>query len=125
MAPVSRIQLGQVIAHAREDKHISQRALARELGVPSSAISRLERGEQLPGNSPDRLAKIARTLDLDANELYELAGYPVSETLPDLPSYLKAKYNLPEDAIDDMANYLNFIEAEYIVREDSDTDQTS
>ncbi|HUD11735.1 MAG TPA: helix-turn-helix transcriptional regulator [Candidatus Saccharimonadia bacterium] len=119
MAPVSRIQLGQVIAHAREDKKLSQRALARELGVPSSAISRLERGEQLPGNSPDRLARIAQTLDLDAHELYELAGYPVSETLPDLPSYLRTKYNLPEGAIDDLAEHLKLLNTEYIERDES------
>jgi transcriptional regulator with XRE-family HTH domain len=123
MAPVSRTQLGQVITQARNEKGLSVRALARELGVPHSAISRLERGEQLPGNTPDRLAKIAAILDIDANELYQLAGFPVSATLPDLPIYLKAKYNLPEGAIDDMENYLKVINAEYIERdEDSKSD---
>ncbi len=120
MAPVSRTELGNYIREARERKGISARELGRRTDIDSAAISRMERGETVPRYAVDRLARIADELGLDSYNLYEMAGYPMSSNLPDLPAYLKAKYKLPEGAVDDMAEYLKILEAEYKVKPDTE-----
>ena len=52
----------------RAARDITQADLAERAGVPQVAISRLERGAR--GLRPDRLARIARALDLDPAEVF-------------------------------------------------------
>jgi transcriptional regulator with XRE-family HTH domain len=120
MAPVNKAELGQYIKQSREDKHLSLRALAREAGIDAGALSRIENGERVPYYSPDKLAKIAEVLKLDEQKLYNLAGYSVPQGLPDLAPYLKAKYKLSDEAVDDMEDYLTVINAKYEERDEKD-----
>jgi transcriptional regulator with XRE-family HTH domain len=124
MAPVKRTELGEYIKRARERKGLSIRALGREASIDVSALSRLERGEQMPGNTPDRLGKIASALDINEQDLYTLAGYPIPGGLPDLAPYLMAKYNLPKGAVDDMENYLKATQTAYKEKTDSETSES-
>jgi transcriptional regulator with XRE-family HTH domain len=113
MEPVDIKELGQYIRKTRIDRDMSLRELGRVSGVDIATISRLETGDSLPASNPWKLKKIADALELDSNELFRMAGIPISEELPDLAPYLKAKYNLPEGAIDDLAEHLKLLEAEY------------
>ena len=58
---------------------------------PAPTIMRLERGE-FGRPDPEKLQRIARALDLDARDLFALAGYVPSDGLPNFGPYLEAKY---------------------------------
>lgn len=113
MSPVDRSELGLYIKEARERKTWSVRATADKMGVNASILSRLERGEQYPAYTPRLLSQIADALELDERYLYALAGLEVTRDLPELAPYLKAKYNLPQGAIDDMENHLRVLKTPY------------
>ena len=59
--------LGEVIRKARLDRSLSQRALAKEVGVSFPHISKIEAGREPP--SDDLLRRIAEVVGLDADEL--------------------------------------------------------
>lgn len=56
------------IAKIRKDKHISQRELAKKIGVKSSTLSRYEKGLLFPNSQT--LKDIANYLNVDVNSLY-------------------------------------------------------
>lgn len=68
---------GNALRQYRQGRGISQRALAREIGLNPTLVNRSEAGDRGPG-SPDEVASIARALKLTASEhdhLLVLAGY--------------------------------------------------
>lgn len=67
-------ELANVIREARENKGISQRELARQIGVDNSSIAKIEKGHI---NKPTELVlkKIAKCLDINILELLKLADY--------------------------------------------------
>lgn len=67
-------ELADVIREARENKGISQRELARQIGVDNSSIAKIEKGHI---NKPTELVlkKVAKCLDIDIIELLKLADY--------------------------------------------------
>lgn len=100
-------KLAAAITRHRKKKKMSQYTLAQTVGVPDSTIYRLERGEfKLP--KPDTLQKIARALDIEFEELFEIAGYE-SPGLPDVPVYLRRKLELSDDAAAKVERYIERI----------------
>lgn len=73
--------------------------------MPDSTIYRLERGEfKLP--KPDTLQRIARALEVDFEELFELAGYD-APGLPEVPVYLRRKFDdLSEEGAAKVERYI-------------------
>ena len=67
-------ELADIIKEAREKKGISQRELARQIGVGNNTIARLENGERKSTNSLT-LKKMANVLNLDLRELMTIAGF--------------------------------------------------
>lgn len=65
----STYMLKDNIKKIRESKHISQRALARQIGMSSQMISKIERGETSP--SLETLNKIAAAFEMTLNKLIE------------------------------------------------------
>lgn len=91
----STVKLGNAIRRHRKAAGLSQLALANEIGVPASTVFRLEKGEfGMP--DPDKLARLADALGIEAEELYALAPYP---DLPDMAPYLRAKYGMSAEAV--------------------------
>jgi transcriptional regulator with XRE-family HTH domain len=91
-------QLGRLIARARTRKNRSLRELAAELGVHSSWLGFLEQGRYLDP-APDRLARLAQVLDIAPARIDRITKGAVSEGLPDMRTYFRAKYDLtPEQA---------------------------
>lgn len=75
----------------------TQANLAAASGLTRSHISRLEGGDiQLP--SRERLLRLAQALDTTPDDLLAAAGYRAethdASTLPDLPVYLRLKYDV-------------------------------
>ena len=67
-------ELADIIKEAREKKGISQRELARQIGVGNNTIARLENGERKSTNALT-LKKMANVLNLDLRELMTTAGF--------------------------------------------------
>jgi transcriptional regulator with XRE-family HTH domain len=88
--------IGSVIRERREAQGLSVRGLAKLVGVAPSSILRVEAGDIAPSN--ELVGKLAKTLKLKASELSVLAHGP----LPELGLYLRAKYDLPPDAVAQM-----------------------
>mgnify|MGYP002353861388 FL=1 len=64
--------LGQIIKEARKEKRITQRDLAKSIDVDFTYISKIETGALEPP-SETVINRIAKILDIDANELFLLA----------------------------------------------------
>jgi transcriptional regulator with XRE-family HTH domain len=89
--PSNLMALGKLIARERARQGLSLETLGNAAGATRSAIMRLERGE-FNRPDPEKLQRIARALDLDAADLFALAGYRPSDDLPSFGPYLEAKF---------------------------------
>jgi transcriptional regulator with XRE-family HTH domain len=66
------MSLGDTIRKAREQHNLTQSALAERVGVTPGFITKLEKGEALPG--AERLLALAGVLELKADELLNMAA---------------------------------------------------
>jgi transcriptional regulator with XRE-family HTH domain len=71
--------LGERLSAVRERRGLTQGEVARRIGLPQQAISRLERGEREHVRS-DVLARLAIALDVSADVLLGLRDMTASET---------------------------------------------
>ena len=70
---------------------------------------RLERGTYI-SPAPDKLARIAETLELDLADVFALAEYAVPTGLPALPQYLRLRYpDLSKAAVDELGTHLDHL----------------
>jgi transcriptional regulator with XRE-family HTH domain len=67
-----RPSLGDIIRRQRELRRLTLRTLAELTGISNPYLSQIERGLRAP--SEQVVSAIARTLELNADELYDLAG---------------------------------------------------
>jgi transcriptional regulator with XRE-family HTH domain len=86
-------------------------------GLHLSYWSKLEAG-QYDAPSPKHLQVIARTLGVRFEDLYSLAGYESPERLPSFTPYLRAKYELPAEAVADLERYFELLRAYYDIPKD-------
>lgn len=65
---------GNHLKELRRQRHFTQRSFAKELGIDFTYISKIENGrvENLP--SEDLIKRMARVLDVDSNDLLDIAG---------------------------------------------------
>jgi transcriptional regulator with XRE-family HTH domain len=105
-------QLGKYVKKARLQQGLSLRRLATAAGVDPAWVSRLERGEY---SSPDprHLREVARVLEIQTADLFTLAGYQGSEGLPAFSPYLRARYNLPPEAIEQLNAHFELLSEKY------------
>jgi transcriptional regulator with XRE-family HTH domain len=107
MTTTNAKKLAAAIKRHRKAQKLSQYTLAQRAGVPDSTIYRLERGEfKLP--KPDTIQRIARALDVEFEDLFELAGYD-APGLPEVPVYLRRKLDLSDEAADKVERYIERI----------------
>src|SRR5215467_7545182 len=91
-------RLGKHIRHLRETSDLSVRGLAARANVDATWLSRLEHGVYASPD-PRYLWRLAQALDIDVEDLYLDAGYSDGRGLPGFAPYLRAKYDLPAEAI--------------------------
>jgi transcriptional regulator with XRE-family HTH domain len=96
--------LGDTVRRARRAAGLSLRACATAAAVDNTWLARVERGDY---TSPDprHLQQVARALDIDVTDLYVAAGYQNGKSLPTFAPYLRAKYELPADAVADLERH--------------------
>jgi transcriptional regulator with XRE-family HTH domain len=109
--------LGDYIKREREAQGLSLRKLAAHAKVDYSWLSRLERGVY---SSPDArsLSRVSRALDIEVADLYLQAGYGDGQGLPGFAPYLRAKYDLPDDALAQLQAHFELLNEKY--RQDKD-----
>jgi transcriptional regulator with XRE-family HTH domain len=97
-------ELGQALKAARHRAGLTVRDVAAKAGMTPATVSRIETG-QIEAPRPAHLRRLATALDLELEDLYGLAGYLMPEGLPELRPYLRAKYDLPTKALDQIDEY--------------------
>lgn len=119
MSGNSAKKLGQHIRHLRETQGLSIRGLASTAKVDFSWLSRLEHGAY---ESPDprALYRVANALDVEPHEFHLLAGYEDGRGLPGFTPYLRAKYDLPDEAIAQLEAHFDLINEKYHTNQTGD-----
>lgn len=105
MTPTQAKQLGAAVTRARAKKGWSIRELAKQLNVHASWVGFLEQGRYVDP-APDRLARIAELLGIEAGRMDRLTRGAVSEGLPELGTYFRAKYDLSPEQIKQVQRYV-------------------
>jgi transcriptional regulator with XRE-family HTH domain len=117
-------QLGRYVREQRTARGLSGQALALAAGVDKSWLHRLEHGEYASPD-PHLLVRLARALEVDVADLYVAAGLPTGRELPSMRPYLRAKYDLPEHAIQQIAEYVDMLNDRYGSDKEDDDDQSA
>ena len=89
----STVTFGDYLKHKRNEKQISLRELARDLGVSAPFLSDVENNRRAP-LTEERLADLARVLHLDAEEkaeMYDIVGKQKGLLAPDLNPYVATR----------------------------------
>lgn len=110
--------LGEYIRDRRLSRGLSLNDAAVESGLHLSYWSKLENG-QYEAPSPKHLKAIARTLRVAIEDLYALAGYDIPKRLPTFKPYLRAKYQLPPEAVADLERYFELLRNYYDIPKDN------
>jgi transcriptional regulator with XRE-family HTH domain len=109
--------LGEYIRDRRVSRGLSLGDAAEVSGLHLSYWSKLEDG-QYEAPAPKHLMAIARALNVDFEDLYGLAGYESPERLPSFRPYLRAKYELPPEAVADLERYFELLRNYYGIPKD-------
>ena len=90
-------KFGEFVKAKRQEKEISLRKLAEELGIVPAYMSDIEKGRRYPPDK-EKIYKIAEILSLDKEEtdtLFDLAAYSRANGVsPDLSDYVMGVDNL-------------------------------
>ncbi len=81
---------GVYLATKREERDITLREMARQLGVSAAFLSDVEKDRTAP-LTKERLDKVAEVLNLndtDKAEMYDLVGRQRNCVAPDIPEYI-------------------------------------
>lgn len=74
------MNLGEKIRQLREERRFTQGQLASRSSLSQGYLSQLENGE-VKNPSAAVLLRVAQAMNVDADELFEAAGYPTVRTL--------------------------------------------
>jgi transcriptional regulator with XRE-family HTH domain len=109
--------LGEFVRARRLARGMSLSDAAAASGLHHSYWSKLENGQyQTP--SPRHLMTIATVLAVSVEDVYGLAGYDMPKRLPSFKPYLRAKYDLPPEAIADLERYFELLRNYYGIPKD-------
>ncbi|MFZ0664667.1 MAG: helix-turn-helix transcriptional regulator [Acidimicrobiales bacterium] len=109
--------LGDFIRSRRTSMGVSLADAAESSDLDPSYWNKLENGHyQNP--APQHLQTIARVLEVPVEDLYGLAGYDIPERLPSFQPYLRAKYNLPQEAVAELERYFELLRNYYDIPKD-------
>jgi transcriptional regulator with XRE-family HTH domain len=114
MSPQSKdgMSLGQCLDQARNAAGLSYRRLAAMTGIPFPSIQRLI-NDEVNEPSPEYLTRLAKALELNAADLFLLAGLPLPDRPPSIEAMLRTEYDLPEEAITEARQQIQAIVAKY------------
>jgi transcriptional regulator with XRE-family HTH domain len=101
--------LGAYLKELRLKRGLTLAEAARQIGgLTPSFLFYLEEGQRRQPK-PEYLHRLARFYRVLVEDLYALAGYTPAEELPDLPAYLRTKYDLSDELIRELETYKDFL----------------
>jgi transcriptional regulator with XRE-family HTH domain len=109
--------LGEYVRERRLSLGLGYRDVADTSGLHYSYWNKLENG-QYEQPAPKYLRIIAETLEVPVEDLLALAGYDLPERLPSFTPYLRAKYELPPEAVADLERYFDLLRNFYGIPKD-------
>lgn len=107
-----RISLGQYLEQAREEAGCSIRQLVAATGIPQTTINRLLKDEVEKPN-PEHLTRLADALELNASDLFMVAGLPIPQGMPSIDALLRTEYDLPDEAVAEAKRNIQAIVEKY------------
>lgn len=110
MLPTSA--LGKTIRQRRQELGLSLSQLAAASGLHKSFLSRLETGV-VRRPSTNSLQRLTQALRLPETAIFGLLDAAARADLPPLRPYLRAKYDLSDEAIAEIAAYLRRYDADH------------
>jgi len=94
-------RLGGLIKKYRDRRQLTLAQLEELSGIPDSWLFHLEKGHY-SSPPPDRLAKLAEVLDIDAAEIDRLSSDHLADSLPGTRVYFRSKEKLGPEALDEL-----------------------
>ncbi|MBV9487127.1 MAG: hypothetical protein JO246_13840 [Frankiaceae bacterium] len=91
---------------------MSVRQLAVAADVPKSVVDRLLR-DQVESPAPHHVSRLAAVLELNAADMFLLAGMPVPIEMPSMEALLRTEYDLPEQAVQEAKAQIDKIVSRY------------
>lgn len=108
MADEQASKLGAYLKELREERKLTLGQVADKAGLDPSYLFYLEAGKRRQPH-PDYLHRLARFYGVLVEDLYALTGYTPAEELPDLPAYLRSKYDLSDEVVREIENYTKYL----------------
>jgi len=105
--------VGKYVRQLRRQHGFGIRQLAAAAKVDYSWLSKLER-DKYDSPDPRSLYRVARALDIETADLYLAAGYGDGSRLPGFTGYLRAKYQLPDDAVAQLQAHFDLINEKHL-----------
>ena len=109
--------LGEYVRARRTSLGLGYQQVADRSGLHYSYWNKLENG-QYHQPAPKYLRIIAETINAPLEDLLALAGYDIPDRLPSFKPYLRAKYELPAEAVADLERYFELLRAYYDIPTD-------
>ncbi len=103
-------KLGEFITKQRERKELSLRGLAKTVGIDVHSLDDLERGK-VKTPDPNKLNRIAGALDVAIEDMYAIVGYTAPTGLPEFGVYLRSKYGLTDQSVEELDAYMAKLKA--------------
>jgi transcriptional regulator with XRE-family HTH domain len=103
-------QFGDYLKGLRQSKGLGVRELARRAELDAGGITRIEQGKISP--TLDTLKALATALEVPSSDLFTMAGYVIPSDLPSMSTYLRTRYDLSDDAIASVDEYVQRLIAE-------------
>lgn len=106
------IALGVYLRRLRAERQLGLRQAARVADVDPTWLKRLESGVYVTPHTRS-IAKVAKGYDVAVEELYIVAGLSDGRGLPQFAPYLRAKYDLPDEAIAMLESQFELLNEQY------------
>ena len=113
--PYEMKKLGTYLKQLREEAGLSIREVARKSEMVPSYLFKIEKGDTFSTLSIHTLLKLSRFYNLPIGALLKEAGLIDSDEydLPDFPRYLRAKFKLSPQAIQDLEMAKEIVDKKY------------
>jgi transcriptional regulator with XRE-family HTH domain len=115
-------RIGRMIATARRNKGWSLRQLSNETGISHTWLLKLEHGEYVTP-APDRLIRVADALGVDPERIERVVKGQMSDSLPGVRTYFRAKYDLSAEEIDEIERTVKDIQTKHEGRAPHDSNR--